>query len=185
MRLKLHPSMKMLYKWSTITSPNYITQSIWSGELAITPQCWHLVWLMETMCSEGTMVWGVLSCSQVIKWPIQLSDFYLCIFLNTFHLLRKVGVSHFHVPYVYYKSTSGWLEVLCPLIILHMWPILVGCPIKAQVQLISKTISKGNANKSLQYGLATNFHPLHAGQWNVYIINLLQISSYHRILEII
>lgn len=50
---------------------------------------------------------------------------------------------------------------LCTMIIPHTWPILVGCPTKAILYLISKTIPKGIANKLLQRALASNFDP----QW--------------------
>ena len=55
------------------------------------------------------------------------------------------------------SSINKWLvaRVLCPMIILHTWAILVGCLIEAQLWLISKTISKGRANDSLQCDLAS------------------------------
>ena len=41
------------------------------------------------------------------------------------------------------------------MIILHVWPILIRCPTEAKLWLISKTMSKGKANNSMQCGLAS------------------------------
>ena len=76
----------------------------------------------------------------------------MCIFCSNFHLLWKVGVSHFHVAYVYHMSTSGWSKEHYTL---HTWAILVGYMIKAKLWLILKTITKGRAKNSLQCGLAS------------------------------
>ena len=57
-------------------------------------------------------------------------------------------VSHFHVAYIYNKWLVG--RVLCPMIILHKWPIVVNYMIGAKLWLISKSVSKGRANISLQ-----------------------------------
>jgi hypothetical protein len=45
--------------------------------------------------------------------------------------------------------------VLCPMIICHMWSILVGYLTKAEDWLILKAVSKDIANNSLQCGLAS------------------------------
>ena len=63
----------------------------------------------------------------------------------------------YHMYFIHPKWLVG--RVLCPMNILHTWSILVGCLTKAKLWLISKTISKGRANNSLQYGLASKqFH---------------------------
>ena len=80
--------------------------------------------------------------------------YLLCIFCSTFRLLCKVGVIHFHVSYVYYKSTNDLVEecYVCLVIILDMWPILVGCLTEAKLWLIAKTMSKRKANCSSWWG---------------------------------
>ena len=66
-------------------------------------------------------------------------------------------------------------------IIPHMLPILFGCVNVAKPWLISINISKGKANKSSQYNLASNFHPLWVGWGNVYTITLFARKSYQGI----
>jgi hypothetical protein len=57
-----------------------------------------------------------------------------------------IQVSHFHVPFEYYKSTNSLLQECyaydISLCVAKIWPN-------------SKTISKGRANNSLQWGLAS------------------------------
>ena len=110
----------------------------------------HLIWLTGPY---ATMVclFGGLSWRQAIKWPIQ-SFFWNLVFFNTLKLLWKAGwVIFFCVGCVYDKSKDGFVaRVLCPKIVLHTWPFLVDCSIEAKLWLISKTISRGKANYSLQ-----------------------------------
>ena len=50
------------------------------------------------------------------------------------------------------QQVVGWSNAM-PMIIFHMWPILVGCPPKTKLWLISKTISKGKANIAKWFSL--------------------------------
>ena len=93
----LHPPF-MVFSVTCVIVSLYSILRLWG---------WHLVWRMGTTRSEDIIVWGVLlSCSQAIKWPIQIKYIFNCAYLVVpFRLLWKVGVSHFHVFWGYGVDT--------------------------------------------------------------------------------
>lgn len=74
--------------------------------------------------------------------------------------------------------------MLCPLIILRKRPIVIGCPMEAKLWLVSKAVSKGTANDSLQCSLAskqshdsTNIHEVHMHSRTKRIALIAELSS--------